>query len=171
MRGTRRPLLPRESGDGIIPAYAGNTLPSIACRNRTWDHPRVCGEHHIVLDDEVAGKGSSPRMRGTHVKHDEIQNDVGIIPAYAGNTFSAETLPYRLRDHPRVCGEHGGCNRINEHCRGSSPRMRGTRAVCHEICFVHGIIPAYAGNTARFLQKMAACWDHPRVCGEHSSDC
>ena len=30
---------------GIIPAYAGNTVPRTCIRVSLWDHPRICGEH------------------------------------------------------------------------------------------------------------------------------
>ena len=30
----------------------------------------------------------------------------GIIPACAGSTVLATSLAVRLRDHPRMCGEH-----------------------------------------------------------------
>ena len=31
--------------NGIIPACAGNTPRTESSRSRSWDHPRVCGEH------------------------------------------------------------------------------------------------------------------------------
>ena len=31
-----------------------------------------------------------------------------------------------------------------------------------------GIIPAYAGNTRRRDTATLTCWDHPRICGEHT---
>ena len=52
----------------------------------------------------------------------------GIIPAYAGNTFSA-----------RLLTNGGG--------EGSSPRMRGTPIAPDGTVNLLGIIPAYAGNT------------------------
>ena len=72
--------------------------------------------------------------------------DAGIIPAYAGNTYSTVNVHVAEWDHPRVCGEHHDTMiaRITpldhprvcgEHCvgavrvdcaAGSSPRMRGT---------------------------------------------
>ena len=106
MRGT----LNYPSGDaeaaGIIPAYAGNT--SIEHRKRRWnwdhprvcgehtpsarssplprDHPRVCGEHMVSRSLAMASLGSSPRMRGTLFLAGVDGDDLGIIPAYAGNT-------------------------------------------------------------------------------------
>ena len=51
---------------------------------------------------------------------------------------------------------------------GSSPRMRGTRAVCCDGDDRIGIIPAYAGNTRKAHPKPQTGRDHPRVCGEHA---
>ena len=50
---------------------------------------------------------------------------------------------------------------------GSSPRMRGTLAICEERLVDAGIIPAYAGNTAGNAAPSSRRRDHPRVCGEH----
>ena len=50
---------------------------------------------------------------------------------------------------------------------GSSPRMRGTHLVDGLVGLGRGIIPAYAGNTGRWLPDIRSRRDHPRVCGEH----
>ena len=52
--------------------------------------------------------------------------------------------------------------------RGSSPRLRGTRACLRDIEIVRGIIPALAGNTNYALHPPRAFRDHPRACGEHN---
>ena len=111
--------------------------------------------------------GSSPRMRGTRLCKAGVVLDAGIIPAYAGNTF--QTVIYRRdrRDHPRVCGEHRDELMRSRANVGSSPRMRGTRGILSRGSSTHGIIPAYAGNTAVMWSISHAMWDHPRVCGEH----
>ena len=87
MRGTLSGNIEEVGERGIIPAYAGNTPrhgSSPACRR---DHPRVCGEH-TALHQRCAGPlGSSPRMRGTLLRWSVVFRDVGIIPAYAGNTL------------------------------------------------------------------------------------
>ena len=49
----------------IIPAWAGNTLPSSSGATRTTDHPRVGGEHSSCSFGSVIPYGSSPRGRGT----------------------------------------------------------------------------------------------------------
>ena len=71
-------------------------------------------------------------------------------------------------DHPRVCGEHILPHHARRTDAGSSPRMRGTRAVCCDGDDRIGIIPAYAGNTRKAHPKPQTGRDHPRVCGEHA---
>ena len=82
------------SGRGIIPAYAGNTVECDNGAYRIRDHPRVCGEHIHTVSDGLARKGSSPRMRGTHMFGIGGAGGKGIIPAYAGNTSRHPSLPY-----------------------------------------------------------------------------
>ena len=168
MRGTRAVRAACGRAGGIIPAYAGNTrwmIPPVRARG---DHPRVCGEHCGEHSASFGVLGSSPRMRGTHSRCRRAANVTGIIPAYAGNTRPSSSRPVPGRDHPRVCGEHHCKKRIDQGQTGSSPRMRGTPFVVIAVTVWRGIIPAYAGNTARFAQRFRRGRDHPRVCGEHS---
>ena len=91
---------------GIIPAYAGSTIPrrsgSRACR----DHPRVCGEHFFCMYSSGESRGSSPRMRGARTDDSGNASPIGIIPAYAGSTGTVTDSLTTSGDHPRVCGEH-----------------------------------------------------------------
>ena len=73
----------------IIPADAGNTASSTTSSGSNWDHPRGCGEHAKARQDYRPLKGSSPRMRGTLLVQAEGADQVGIIPADAGNTGTA----------------------------------------------------------------------------------
>ena len=66
-------------------------------------------------------------MRGTHDNYEVSIYKHGIIPAYAGNTWTGEGS--------------------SESVTGSSPRMRGTHTDRLERSLSLGIIPAYAGNT------------------------
>ena len=86
MRGTPadcRFLFPEP---GIIPAYAGNTRHQADRKARSGDHPRVCGEHGGGVVFSSPSMGSSPRMRGTPTGGGYAVEEMGIIPAYAGNT-------------------------------------------------------------------------------------
>ena len=86
MRGTPIACRTRSALAGIIPAYAGNTTSYAATRSKTRDHPRVCGEHLVMLSNFRCTPGSSPRMRGTLHGVPVGGAQFGIIPAYAGNT-------------------------------------------------------------------------------------
>ena len=111
--------------------------------------------------------GSSPRMRGALAHDAAVVPAVGIIPAYAGSTFSHCSKLLVLRDHPRVCGEHFCAGSMRAYDPGSSPRMRGALAGISGITFRCGIIPAYAGSTGTSPASRRRPRDHPRVCGEH----
>ena len=110
-------------------------------------------------------------MRGT--PHDVFVGEchIGIIPAYAGNTFRPVMVGVRPRDHPRVCGEHALLANANAEPLGSSPRMRGTQSSSAKSDYRRGIIPAYAGNTRSLSGWRSWPRDHPRVCGEHFWSC
>ena len=128
MRGTPLPSVILLDERRIIPAYAGNTRRRRTHEGSNRDHPRVCGEHTMRPTRHRVRLGSSPRMRGTPYPSKLGSNRRGIIPAYAGNTFSSHYRSSIWPDHPRVCGEHrsevDAC--VSE--MGSSPRMRGTPA-------------------------------------------
>ena len=106
MRGTPRWWAMPAKCPGIIPAYAGNTRKIIQCDINRGDHPRVCGEHLHISEWRSAIMGSSPRMRGTPFIKFCAVSLLGIIPAYAGNTYFALFEHIEGQDHPRVCGEH-----------------------------------------------------------------
>ena len=93
----------------------------------------------------------------------------GIIPAYAGSTWSAVEKYTPGWDHPRVCGEHQGIVQSPHAFQGSSPRMRGALEVDTKLLVGVGIIPAYAGSTRLRVFARIRCDHHPRVCGEHSN--
>ena len=167
MRGTPKQQQVSGRVSGIIPAYAGNTSRTTRTAHGSRDHPRVCGEHGNLWDGAHYGAGSSPRMRGTLVTCPSEWVMAGIIPAYAGNTYSNGQTVNLDRDHPRVCGEHLMPLVFHAFCAGSSPRMRGTPWIWFHTVRRSGIIPAYAGNTVPVVEQPSADGDHPRVCGEH----
>ena len=167
MRGTHSRCRRAANVTGIIPAYAGNTVPAAAADSRHRDHPRVCGEHDPLVPSVCDVLGSSPHMRGTLGRRVVGLCLVGIIPAHAGNTTARNASTKAKRDHPRVCGEHRPEHHIVPVLRGSSPRMRGTPVSCQFSWHGWGIIPAYAGNTLPVLPNPFSPRDHPRVCGEH----
>ena len=94
--------------DGIIPACAGSTPLVSASIASVRDHPRMRGEHLVLVSSVSVLAGSSPHARGAQPA--EVRRPVvhGIIPACAGST----SCPYRscsaAWDHPRMRGEHRG---------------------------------------------------------------
>ena len=126
MRGALVPRDYHEPHGGIIPAYAGSTELVLITQGWGWDHPRVCGEHLVVVL-LLRPTGSSPRMRGAPLERLKASAARGIIPAYAGSTYFWYEHGRKCRDHPRVCGEHRGFLALGAGFQGSSPRMRGAR--------------------------------------------
>ena len=167
VRGTPYSWACSRIGVGIIPACAGNTADGVEAVLQSWDHPRVCGEHHCLSFSVVNGLGSSPRVRGTLPGASACLWSRGIIPACAGNTLEACWPRLSPWDHPRVCGEHRALKLTTGSPAGSSPRVRGTPQFMNEMIFNVGIIPACAGNTNTVHLTHCAYGDHPRVCGEH----
>ena len=149
MRGTLEHGEPVVQVHGIIPAYAGNTVRPWPWPWRRGDHPRICGEHVILGGDADVDRGSSPHMRGTRNPPVPSLVPVGIIPAYAGNTFGMRWPSPPKWDHPRICGEHAVDVKSECGNTGSSPHMRGTQLTLERATRGSGIIPAYAGNTYR----------------------
>ena len=72
-------------------------------------------------------------------------------------------------DHPRIRGEHAAGAGDARALAGSSPHTRGARHERGQGGVGAGIIPAYAGSTARGRQYPSARTDHPRIRGEHSA--
>ena len=132
-------------------------------------HPRACGEH--ILTDARRGdvRGSSPRVRGTHLAAVGGWGPTRFIPARAGNTCCwTRSLP-AWAVHPRACGEHPSSAQRGRRPAGSSPRVRGTRTHRRGLHRPGRFIPARAGNTWRAGSKLSDSSVHPRACGEHDA--
>ena len=70
----------------IIPAHAGNSCAAPSAIPPSPDHPRACGELFVVTSSGFVTPGSSPRMRGTQLRHPHRSIRNRIIPAHAGNS-------------------------------------------------------------------------------------
>jgi len=149
LRGTLSPLAPLRGLARFIPAPAGNTCADGSGAVMTPVHPRACGEHSIGAPAAKYCRGSSPRLRGTHLPLGTMADKERFIPAPAGNT--SPRTPCRAAQ------------------RGSSPRLRGTPPPQPPIPLRIRFIPAPAGNT--LLGRWLGCpfTVHPRACGEHTT--
>ena len=170
---------PRVCGENIGTTYGGY--------GQSGSSPRVRGKQALLdiiapprrLIPACAGKtqgegsaakvhaGSSPRVRGKREWMRAYMNIVGLIPACAGKTTVRGAVQRFRRAHPRVCGENSTVVIALFIGRGSSPRVRGKRAVECAGHVIAGLIPACAGKTARFFPCEPGDWAHPRVCGEN----
>ena len=110
---------------GITPACAGKSTPTVGLCCQCRDHPRMCGEKPSGLAPAGWPSGSPPHVRGKGCRYFLATSAARITPAHAGKRRSARNLTFRLRDHPRMCGEKHDCSqRVIAHL-GSPPRMRG----------------------------------------------
>ena len=91
----------------------------------------------------------------------------GLIPAWAGKTWTLYTTRLVCGAHPRVGGENRECERDRFDELGSSPRGRGK--LSHQVKPPHrkGLIPAWAGKTAGTMMPRTSWRAHPRVGGEN----
>ena len=110
---------------GIIPAYAGSTAAPCGTAGRSTDHPRIRGEHAPLIRLVEYVRGSSPHTRGALGSTPTLTHEHGIIPAYAGSTRPYHVYISRIRDHPRIRGEHDGNGWWVLIILGSSPHTRG----------------------------------------------
>ena len=131
----------------FIPAGAGNTVNSAFNTSATAVHPRGRGEHGPRNETQSERNGSSPRARGTRLRHSQRLFQRRFIPAGAGNTLGRICMRRSRPVHPRGRGEHA----------------RAPKLLARQIRF----IPAGAGNTKRTARRRTPGTVHPRGRGEH----
>ena len=154
-------------GERIIPAYAGSTRVCEHHCREAMDHPRIRGEHAALASQAHSIAGSSPHTRGALLLRVRVVDRRRIIPAYAGSTGMTRRIFAATWDHPRIRGEHRGHHVVDVVGAGSSPHTRGAPVCVEVVGEGSGIIPAYAGSTARGASGGACRADHPRIRGEH----
>ena len=115
-------------------------------------------------------RGSSPHTRGALRVVAAEQSALGIIPAYAGSTWSILSQAATMADHPRIRGEHVWSARHGKTREGSSPHTRGAPHEAMAEYYEGRIIPAYAGSTPGPRSDRRPFKDHPRIRGEHYGD-
>ena len=169
MRGKVCSAVDDECQPGITPACAGKSQGYQCHTSGYKDHPHVCGEKLLAQLRTGSIEGSPPRMRGKVLGKAVLFDCHGITPAYAGKSCRAVRSRWRARDHPRVCGEKTPDASSTTKSIGSPPRMRrkGHRSI-HPVP-QRGITPAYAGKSLRLGNNPSTSWDHPRVCGEKTT--
>ena len=167
VRGKQRNRPHQGRTGGLIPACAGKTHTRAQLGPPPPAHPRVCGENSYNKDKSSSDMGSSPRVRGKPCAFWGVGGVRGLIPACAGKTAPSPRRPGRSWAHPRVCGENRKALEENRAAWGSSPRVRGKRAVRRPLPAAGGLIPACAGKTKARCAVCLRVGAHPRVCGEN----
>ena len=154
----------------ITPACAGKTPSETLVAYFSPDHPRVCGENKRRWSVTMVSAGSPPRVRGKRQLRLVTLVTRRITPACAGKTGKPASRRGTSTDHPRVCGENKPGMKSAFNLDGSPPRVRGKQFLRYDYHVCKRITPACAGKTpflCRFLLSQA---DHPRVCGENTSE-
>ena len=136
-------------------------------RPLTPTHPRVCGEHQLVIAVMAMFFDSPPRVRGARHRLAYGRRDRRLTPACAGSTAAGRLWFVTHTTHPRVCGEHS----LHEHKDGerddSPPRVRGALQDRCQLHLDQRLTPACAGSTPPGWCRLTRGPTHPRVCGEH----
>ena len=151
---------------GSIPACAGKPGATPSQSRRSGVHPRVCGEAPAADVDAWSNDGPSPRVRGSREVTNIQHLRRGSIPACAGKPRSHRHQGYRVRVHPRVCGEARVGRVVQQPLDGPSPRVRGSRSCQPRDRVSPRSIPACAGKPRTSRTRNHRCRVHPRVCGE-----
>ena len=128
--------------------------------------PAYAGKSSKPIPKEAERIGSPPPMRGKAAFVAFNIVTIRITPAYAGKSKTSCSPAYRVRDHPRLCGEKASPLVRAYSISGSPPPMRGKVAV---LCYGYastGITPAYAGKRLTSCGTAVLVKDHPRLCGE-----
>ena len=154
----------------ITPPHAGKTERNRVSSASVTDHPRACGENFRHSRRNTAISGSPPRMRGKPGDDAERPCCPRITPAHAGKTISCSLVRFTQPDHPRACGENGLASFFDAPPIGSPPRMRGKQTDTQQGRERRRITPAHAGKTSRTTSCGARPTDHPRACGENTSE-
>ena len=169
VRGKRALVLDCDFEGRLIPARAGKTFVGCTSSPSGSAHPRACGENPAFTAMLAMLAGSSPRVRGKHSRGGGADHFSRLIPARAGKTCGGARSRSPPGAHPRACGENDGGFVAPLVVEGSSPRVRGKRALVLDCDFEGRLIPARAGKTFVGCTSSPSGSAHPRACGENSS--
>ena len=114
-------------------------------------------------------EGSSPLTRGKHFCSANDVLDLGLIPAHAGKTHTAQGRVQEVEAHPRSRGENIESRTVTAPCAGSSPLTRGKRRRRRRRRCCGGLIPAHAGKTFSSPASELIDGAHPRSRGENTA--
>ena len=108
-----------------IPAGAGEPFLRGGSRSMTGVYPRGCGGTTSPVNRSQITMGLSPRVRGNRVVLKHVANDLGSIPAGAGEPVLWGVWGACYKVYPRGCGGTPPLCPTVLHGSGLSPRVRG----------------------------------------------
>ena len=165
VRGNRDSSHRDAYAEGSIPACAGEPpfLPGIP--GMATVYPRVCGGTARRTRRRSRIAGLSPRVRGNQQPIIGRHQNIGSIPACAGEPASPATICVPCWVYPRVCGGTSRSPNGREFAAGLSPRVRGNPLYCAGAGSAEGSIPACAGEPSGLPSCPVSITVYPRVCG------
>ena len=158
---TRRAVHPR--GYGKHPVITLPNVPSAGSSpwiRETLNHPLQnnlrrrfipvdTGNTRLLHAVNFKQCGSSPWIRETPQLKKLTKAQLRFIPVDTGNTHQLSNAPYSLPVHPRGYGKHDNNIKADAVDRGSSPWIRETHPLAHELAESYRFIPVDTGNTRR----------------------
>ena len=131
----------------FIPAHAGNTDCYLHRMGAPEAHPRAYGEYDSRQQQEEAGHGSSPCIRGIPLPSSGCSSSKRLIPVHTGNTDAPPQASHCSPAHPRAYGEYFFFLSKAVRRFGSSPCIRGILNVSRSVKMCRRLIPVHTGNT------------------------
>ena len=148
-----------------IPALAGEPAKGNRRRASGRVYPRACGGTGTMGGQYSDNGGLSPRLRGNRVNRMLETDNVGSIPALAGEPPPVRTRGTRIGVYPRACGGTT-LSIVSRHSNGGlSPRLRGNHHFVHGGDSSRRSIPALAGEPLPTLPHAPGVEVYPRACG------
>ena len=165
VRGNPRRFDGEDGPCGSIPACAGEPTTRTNFTDSRRVYPRVCGGTERRPRRPGGTAGLSPRVRGNQRLGADPVQQVGSIPACAGEPRPRARLNSLPRVYPRVCGGTEIHLAEIDGIEGLSPRVRGNPTRPAGRIFAARSIPACAGEPQSCPGAAAPGRVYPRVCG------
>ena len=128
-------------------------------------YPRVCGGAPATHPRGGICRGLSPRVRGSRLANPRGREQLGSIPACAGEPCRLSLHPHSAWVYPRVCGGARREAAAGRPSQGLSPRVRGSLRPDWLEWPTPGSIPACAGEPSGPSPDRSWRAVYPRVCG------
>ena len=165
VRGNLPPARSARSGDGSIPAGAGEPRSRPGRRRWRGVYPRRCGGTAACTRLDTHSRGLSPQVRGNPPSRYRAAPRPRSIPAGAGEPCDGPRTGARSGVYPRRCG--GTLFRAHQatYLVGLSPQVRGNPVAGVVRAGERGSIPAGAGEPEHGPLLLVDAEVYPRRCG------